>query len=102
MSHMVSPVTSRRLEQLAAITLVLNLLDAVLTLIVVSAGVAAEANPLMEAALQANPVLFVLAKTALVSLGILLLWRMRAHRFAALAIVASVFVYGAVVAYHLT
>ena len=67
-----------------------------------STGVAVEANPLMETALSGSPVLFVLAKMALVSLGILLLWRMRTHRFAAAAIVGSVVVYGAVVFYHLT
>ena len=90
------------LKRLAGVILVLNLLDAVFTLILVNAGVAVEANPLMESALAVSPVSFMLAKLTLVSLGILFLWRMRTNRFAAFAIIGSVVVYTVVIAYHLT
>ena len=83
------------------LTIVLNLLDAVFTLGFVQAGVAEEANPLMDSALAVSPVLFMLAKLSLVSLGIALLWRMRAHRAAAVGILCAALIYGSVVAYHI-
>lgn len=88
------------LERFAVLILVLNLVDAIFTLCLVGGGLAVEANPLMATALAESPVAFVAAKMALVSLGILFLWRMRQHRFAAMAIVVSMFVYAAVIAYH--
>ena len=90
------------LLRFAGAILVLNLLDAIFTLILVTAGLAVEANPLMETALSRSPILFMLAKMSLVSLGILFLYRMRHHRFAAMAIIGSAVVYLAVVVYHLS
>ena len=102
--HRVRGVTSlvrpKMLERFAGAILILNLLDAIFTLCLVTAGVAAEANPLMETALSRSPLAFMVAKLSLVSLGILFLYRMRHHRFAAVAIIGSLVVYGAVVAYH--
>jgi hypothetical protein len=95
-------VQPKMLARLASAILVLNLVDAILTLFLVTAGLAVEANPLMETALSQSPLAFMAAKLSLVSLGILFLYRMRQHRFAAGAIVASVIVYGGVVAYHLS
>lgn len=98
MRALVAPVMLRRF---AMLTVVLNLLDAVFTLSFVQAGLAEEANPLMESALAVSPVLFMLAKLSLVSLGVALLWRMRGHRVAAFGILGAAIVYFLVVAYHL-
>ena len=80
------------LETLLAGTLIFNLLDLVLTLLVVEGGKAVEANPLMAAFLDAHPVAFAVAKLVLVSAGVFVLWRYRTHR---LAMVGSVTVFGA-------
>lgn len=85
----------------AACAVIFNLLDAVLTMVWVNAGLAVEANPLMEPLLSASPVIFALAKMSLVSLGVLLLWRLRARVSAAIALMGTAVVYGAVVAYHI-
>ena len=92
----------RRLAWLSSAVVILNLLDAVFTMIYTNAGYAAEANPLMSVALASTPVVFVLAKLSLVSLGVLLLWRVRHRTFAAVGIAASAATYALIVAYHLT
>jgi hypothetical protein len=74
----------RWLEGIVKGTLVLNLLDALFTLVWVVNGLANEANPLLHVVVHEHPLAFVMAKLALVSLGSLLLWRYR-HR--ALAVV---------------
>jgi hypothetical protein len=84
----------------ASATLILNLLDAILTLGAVNAGLAVEANPLMANLLDSSPVGFVLTKTTLVSLGLILLWRHRGRGMAAAGIVGSALLYGGIVAYH--
>jgi hypothetical protein len=89
------------LYSIAAAALVFNLLDAVLTMVWVSSGLAVEANPLLEPVLAASPVGFVVIKCALVSLGLLLLWRLRQRATAAAAMVGTAVVYFAVVMYHL-
>jgi hypothetical protein len=90
------------LERCTYAIVVFNLLDAIFTLFLVTAGLAVEANPLMESALSQSPLMFMFAKLSLVSLGILFLWRMRRYRFAAYAILGSAVIYAAVIAYHVT
>jgi hypothetical protein len=85
---------------LAAIIVVFNLIDGVLTLAVVTAGVASEANPLMDAGLSWGGVPFILIKTALVSLGVSLLYLRRERRLAHVALIALTMVYAGIVAYH--
>jgi hypothetical protein len=80
----------RWLKAILAATLVFNLLDLVLTMIVVLAGVATEANPVMAYFLDAGTVPFALVKLTLVSVGVLMMWRER-HR--PLAVWGSVFVF---------
>ena len=92
----------RRLAWLSSAVVILNLLDALFTMVYTHAGYAAEANPLMAVALASTPVVFVAAKLSLVSLGVLLLWRVRDRKLAAVALVASAATYALVVAYHLT
>lgn len=88
------------LRRLLAATLVFNLVDAVLTLLVVSLGAAEEANPLMAAALNASPLAFMALKLGLVSAGILFLWSKRSLKIAHVGGFAVFLVYAGVVAWH--
>ena len=81
--------------------LVLNLLDAVFTLLWVGAGLAEEANPLMEELVTGHPVLFTLTKLGLVGAGSWLLWRWRTRPLAVVAIFVAFVSYYAVLAHHL-
>ncbi len=85
-----------------AAVLILNLLDAIFTIVYTSSGVAVESNPLMSGVLGSSPVLFMIAKLALVSLGVLLLWRLRDRRAAAYAMIASGTAYVTLIVYHLS
>jgi hypothetical protein len=88
------------LRRLLEATLVFNLVDAIVTLWVVSSGIATEANPLMARALERGPVAFAICKLGVVSLGVLVLWRERARRLAVVGAVAVFAVYLLVMAYH--
>jgi Domain of unknown function (DUF5658) len=90
------------LFRIAACILVLNLFDAVLTLAVIHAGAATEANPLMAISLGWGGVWFIVIKLSLVSLGVQLLWNLRRMRLAVLGLFAMCLFYGAVVMYQLT
>ncbi|MCA9602508.1 MAG: DUF5658 family protein [Polyangiales bacterium] len=80
----------RALKGLLVGTLLFNLLDLVLTLVVVLTGLAIEANPVMAEALDAGPLPFSLVKLALVSMGVWIIWRYR-HRPAAVFAGGAVF-----------
>ena len=86
----------------AAALIVLNLVDAIFTLVYTEVGVATEANPLMDTALRSSPLAFMLVKLALVSLGVLVLWRLRHRRAAAVGLVGATTAYLSLVAYHVT
>jgi hypothetical protein len=85
---------------LAAVIIVFNLIDGLLTLAVVTSGVAGEANPLMAASLSWGGVPFIAVKLALVSLGVYLLYLRRDRPLAHMALVGLTVVYGAIVLYH--
>jgi hypothetical protein len=93
--------TSSVLRAAAAAILVMNLLDAAFTLVWTLSGLAVEANPLMDLLLSISPIHFMSTKLALVSLGLLLLWRLRWRRTARVAIVGSALAYAALLTYHL-
>lgn len=101
-SESVRPTTDRdiALFWVASAILILNLLDAVLSLVAVHAGAATEANPLMAATLSWGAVWFILVKISLVSLGVLLLWRTRHVLLAAGGLVALCLLYVGLLAYH--
>ena len=80
---------------------VLNLLDAVFTLVWVEAGIAKEANLLLEGILSQSAIGFMLVKMALVSLGVLLLWRHRDRRLAVAGLALACFAYSSLLVYHL-
>jgi hypothetical protein len=91
----------RWLNGIVKTVLVLNLLDAIFTLVWVRAGFAREANALMRQLVNEHAILFVLTKLGLVSLGSLLLWRLRTHAGAVIAIFAAFLAYYLVLLYHL-
>jgi hypothetical protein len=73
----------------ASTIIIFNLIDAALTLAVVHSGAAGEANPLMASALAWGSVWFMVVKLGLVSLCVMLLWRLRHRRTAGFALLAS-------------
>ena len=91
----------RWLHGIVAVTLVLNLVDAILTLFWVGAGFAREANPLMRDLVVHHPVYFAVAKLGLVGLGSLLLWWLRDRPLAVIGIFAAFAVYYLILLHHL-
>jgi len=102
LAYAVPPPTAEPawLRRILSATLVFNLVDAVLTLWLVTVGAAEEANPLMAAALQTSPLLFMVLKMGIVSGGVLYLWSHRGRRLAHMGGLAVFFVYMAVMAWH--
>jgi hypothetical protein len=91
----------RWLKGIIAAIIALNLLDAGLTIFVVSTGQAEEANPLMRDLVHERPVLFVMVKMFLVVGGTYLLWRYRKRPFAVFSIFLAFIVYYALLLFHL-
>lgn len=80
---------------------VANLLDAVFTMFWVEAGIATEANALMAAVLERSAVGFTIIKLAVVSLGVLVLWRLRNRsRLAVPGLVGCCVAYSSLMLYH--
>jgi hypothetical protein len=101
LSSLLPATRARWLAFLGAAVLVLNLIDGVITLALVTTGTATEANPLMAVALEDwGPVPFMMVKLAMVSLGVLLLWRLRHRRSALVAMGSAAAVYAALLLYH--
>ena len=96
-----TPRQFRWLHGIVVCVLVLNLLDAVFTLVWVGSGLAEEANPLLAEVVRASPVGFMLAKLGLVSFGSWVLWRQRRRPSAVVAIFAAFLVYYLLLLYHL-
>ena len=88
------------IEPLLALTVVWNLIDLIATVFVVEAGLAVEANPLMNMALGVGALPFALIKLTLVSVGVYFLWRNRDRHLAAIGAMAIFAVYSFVVGYH--
>jgi len=86
----------------AAAVIVLNLADAIFTLVYVHTGMAREGNPVMESALGGGSLTFMVTKLALVSLCVLLLVRLRARPAASAALVGSAIAYSWLFFYHLS
>lgn len=91
----------RNLTIPAAFIIILNLADAIFTLLYTGFGLAVEGNPLMDQAMIRGPVLFMIVKLALVSGGVLVLWRLRQRPVAVIAIAGSAAAYMFLIAYHL-
>ncbi len=80
---------------------ILNLLDAVFTLFWVSTGLAKETNVLLQNLVSEDPVLFVVVKISLVSLGSFLLRSRRTRPTAVIALIFVFIVYYYVLLVHL-
>jgi len=80
---------------------VLNVLDGVLTLVWIYSGKAIEGNPLLADLVNTHPLAFMLAKLALVTLGLVLLWRLRQHPVAVITIFLAFLAYYLLLLYHL-
>ena len=81
--------------------LVLNILDAVFTMVWIETGVATEANPLLRTLVNEYPLGFVLVKTALVSAGCYLLWKFRSRATSIVGVFIAFLVYYFLLLYHL-
>jgi hypothetical protein len=90
----------RWLEGVVKSVLVLNLIDALLTLLWVRAGLAEEANTLLDELVNDHAVEFVVVKLALVGMGSWLLWNRRQSAMAVVAIFAVFLVYYAILLHH--
>ena len=96
-----TPRHFRWLHGIVNALLLLNLLDALFTLVWVRAGLAVEANALLRDLVQEHALAFVAVKLGLVSLGSLVLWTRREHPAAVVAIFAAFLAYYWVLLHHL-
>ena len=92
----------RWLSHVVRAILVLNVCDAVLTLVWVYSGQATEANPLMADLVHKHPAMFLLVKFTLVLLGSMLLWRLRKRPLAVISIFTGFLAYYFILLYHLS
>lgn len=90
------------LEGVVKAVIVMNLIDAVMTLWWVRSGFATEANPFIEQIVTEHGLLFVVSKITLVFLGTTLLWRYRTRPLAVLGIFAAFMVYYGLLLVHLS
>ena len=96
--------TSEHFEWLYGIAkwlLVLNLLDGIFTLVWIEHYGAAELNIMMRDLVETSPLLFMLAKLTLVSLGTAFLWRNRSNWLAVVSLFLAFFSYYLVLLVHL-
>ena len=101
-SHSVgTPQHFRWLKGIVKWMLVLNLCDALFTLVWVRWGLAREANTLLDELVNEHAVAFVATKLGLVSLGSWVLWQRRARPLAVIAIFIAFVLYYLVLLYHL-
>jgi hypothetical protein len=96
-----TPQHLRWLYQLTKTIIVLNIFDALFTLFWVEAGFAEEANAFLRHLVNHSPIVFVLVKTVLVSLGSFLLWRYRLHPLAVVGLFTVFLAYYFILLYHL-
>jgi len=97
-----SAAAGRAVTWAACLVIILNMLDAVWTLAFVRVGAADEGNPLMDQALAWGPVLFMIAKLTLVSLSVMLLWRLRHRRTATIGLFSAAMTYLVICGYHVS
>ena len=96
-----TPQHFKWLEWIVKAILVLNALDAVLTLVWVHSGRASEGNPLLSELVEFHPVLFVVVKLSLVAMGSALLWNFRKRSLAVIGIFVGFLIYYYLLLYHL-
>ena len=95
-------IDSHWLAGMTAWIYILSVIDGVLTIFWVLSDLATEANPLMNHLITQDPVLFMVVKIALVTLGVTLLWRLRERPLALVGIFTCFLVYATIFIHHLT
>ena len=95
-----TPAQFEWLGTIVKTVVVLNLIDALMTLWWVRTGFATEANPLMREVLDDHAVAFVVCKLLLVSLGTLLLWWRRDRPLAVIGIFTIFLAYYGILLFH--
>ena len=96
-----TPEQFRWLHGIVKAILVLNLLDAIFTLIWVRAGLALESNLFIDKLVDNHAVAFFGVKLGLVGMGSWLLWQKRDRPFAVVSIFVAFLAYYLVLLYHL-
>ena len=96
-----APGNLRWFKRILMATLLLNLLDGILTLICISLGLAVEANPLMLELLKHGPTTFMAIKLLIVGLGVTLLWRFRQRPMALLGGCTTTLAYSLLLIWHI-
>jgi hypothetical protein len=91
----------RWLHGIVKSVLVLNLLDAIFTLMWVQGGLAREANLMIDRLMEGYGFAFIAVKLGLVGMGSWLLWQRREHPTAVVAIFVAFGAYYLVLLYHL-
>jgi len=95
------PVHFIWLRGVVAAIILMNLVDAMFTIVWVDLGAATEANPLMSVLLGLGTVPFALGKVLLVSLGCVILWRYQHRPLAIIALFLIFIMYYAVMVQHM-
>jgi len=95
-----TPEQFRWLHGIVKTVLVLNLLDALFTLVWVRFGYAREANLMIDRLVENHALGFVAVKLGLVAMGSWLLWQRRNHATAVIAIFVAFLAYYLVLLYH--
>jgi hypothetical protein len=95
-----TPEQFRWLHGIVKTVLVLNLFDAVFTLVWVRFGYAHEANLMIDRLVENHALGFVAVKLGLVGMGSWLLWQRRNHATAVIAIFVAFLAYYLVLLYH--
>ena len=96
-----TPEQFRWLHGIVKAVLVLNLIDAVLTLIWIHSGLATEANTLIDELINESPLGFIAVKLSLVGMGSWLLWQQRRRPAAVCGIFTVFLAYYGILLYHL-
>ena len=79
--------------------LLLNIVDATVTIVVIDAGIAEEINPIMDFFLQMGYIHFLLVKFVAVSLASYVFWHFRDRKSATIGMVLSLCLYICLVLY---
>jgi len=95
-----TPEHFRWLQGIVKAVLVLNLLDALFTLVWVRFGFAREENLMIDRLVEGDAVAFIAVKIGLVGMGSWLLWRWRDRASAVVAIFVAFLTYYLVLLYH--
>jgi predicted membrane channel-forming protein YqfA (hemolysin III family) len=96
-----TPEHFRWLQGIVRAVLVLNVADALFTLLWIRGALATEANPLLRELAHGRPLLFLAVKLALVGLASWLLWRQRERPLAVVFIFVAFGIYYALLLAHL-